>query len=108
MLLIYNEESAGDETGPEVYEQYRQLADDMRAANALILADELQETSSAKSVRVRNGEVETTDGSFAQTKEALGGYFLVECDDLDQALGYAARIPGAAYGTVEVRPLNER
>ena len=79
----------------------------MRAANALISADELQETASAKSVRVRDGHVETTNGPFTETKEALAGYFLIECDDLDQTLSYAARIPGAAYGTVELRPLSE-
>lgn len=79
----------------------------MRAANALISVNELKETASAKSVRVRDGQVETTNGPFAETKEALGGYFLVERDNLDQALGYAARIPGATYGTVEVLALNE-
>ena len=56
---------------------------------------------------MRNGKTETMDGPFAETKEALGGFFLIDCADLDQALGYAARIPAAASGTIEVRPINE-
>ena len=67
----------------------------------------LQPTSSATTVRVRNGQVVTTDGPFAETREALGGYYLFECRDLDQAIEWAARIPGALSGSVEVRPIFE-
>jgi hypothetical protein len=67
----------------------------------------LQGTSTATTVRVRDGETLTTDGPFAETKEVLGGYYVLECPDLDAALDLAARIPSAAYGSVEVRPLME-
>lgn len=69
------------------------------------VGDALQLTSTATCVRVRGGKTETMDGPFAETKEHLGGYYLLECSDLDEALKWAAQIPGAAYGTIEVRPL---
>jgi hypothetical protein len=65
----------------------------------------LRSVESATSVRVREGETEITDGPFAVTKEVLAGYYVLDCDDLDEALGHAARFPGARYGTVEVRPV---
>ena len=107
LLLIYTEESSEGEPSPEVYEQYGRLSEEMREAGALLAGEELKPTTMATSVRVRGGQTETTDGPFAETKEALGSFFMVDCADLDQALGYAARIPAAAIGTVEVRPINE-
>ena len=107
LLLIYTNESEGTETAPEVYEEYGRLVGDITEAGAWLAGEELKPTSTATSVRVRNGQTETTDGPFAETKEALGGFFMVDCVDLDQALGYAARIPAAAGGTIEVRPINE-
>ncbi len=83
------------------------MVGEIREAGAWLEGEELKPTSTATSVRVRNGKTETTDGPFAETKEALGGFFLIDCADLDQALGYAARIPAAASGTIEVRPINE-
>jgi hypothetical protein len=68
----------------------------------------LQPVATATTVRVRDGEVLTSDGPFAETKEQLGGFYLVECKDLDEAIEVAARIPGAAYGSIEVRPIWER
>ena len=65
----------------------------------------LEAVSTATSVRVRNNKPELTDGPFAETKEQLGGYYLFECKDLDEALGWAAKIPSARYGTIEVRPV---
>jgi hypothetical protein len=67
--------------------------------------DRLKSTSTASTVRVRNGRVATTDGPFAETREQLGGYYLVEAKNLDEAIAIAARIPGAKYGSVEVRPV---
>ena len=78
---------------------------DMRASGHCIASEALQPVSSATTVRVRNGKVSVTDGPFAETKEALGGYFLIEARDLDEALEIAARIPSAATGSIEVRPL---
>jgi hypothetical protein len=72
-----------------------------------LAADPLHTTDAATTVRVRDGEALITDGPFAETAEQLGGYFLLDCADLDQALGYAARCPMAAYGSVEVRPILE-
>ena len=107
LLLIYVNESDEGETAPEVYEEYGRVVGEIREAGAWLEGEELKPTSTATSVRVRNGKTETTDGPFAETKEALGGFFLIDCADLDQALGYAARIPAAASGTIEVRPINE-
>ena len=106
-LLIYTNESEEEETAPEVYEEYGRLIGEIREAGAWLAGEELKPTSTATSIRVRNGQTETTDGPFAETKEALGGFFMVDCEDLDQALGYAARIPAASGRTIEVRPINE-
>ena len=65
----------------------------------------LQPVSTATTIRVRDGKTITTDGPFAETKEQLGGFYLLECKDLDEAIGLAAQIPGAAYGSVEIRPI---
>jgi hypothetical protein len=70
--------------------------------------NELQPTATATTVRVRNGETMVTDGPFAETKETLGGYYLLECDSLDDAVDLAAKIPGAQHGSIEVRPVVER
>jgi hypothetical protein len=109
LLLIY-----GDEAGPEPPEgmdthlkRYYELDDDLRAAGAFVEGLPLQATSTAKTVRVRNGEALTTDGPFAETKEQLGGFYLVDAPDLDAALRWAAAIPGAGTGAVEVRPILE-
>ena len=71
----------------------------------MVAGDALQSSTTATSVRKRGDKVETLDGPFAETREHLGGYYIIDCADLDQALHWAAQIPGAAYGTVEVRPL---
>jgi hypothetical protein len=84
------------------YNAYSQMLTD-RGANAG--GEALQPVTTATSVRVRNGETLTTDGPFAETKEALGGFYLVEARDLDEALELAAACPGAKYGTIEVRPV---
>jgi hypothetical protein len=108
MLLIYGQEgrweSLSDEERKAVYERYYALSNDLRAQDKLIASNELQSTSTATTVRVREGETQITDGPFAETKEVLGGFYLVDAESLDEALEWAARIPSAETGSVEVRP----
>jgi len=107
MLLIYfDEQAALSETErQECYAESTQLAQQIHSSGQYLAANPLQPTSMATSVRVRNGKRLVTDGPFAETREQLGGYFLIEAKDLDEALGIAARIPMARKGTVEVRPV---
>jgi hypothetical protein len=79
----------------------------LRDAGAFIAGDALQDLDTAHTVRVRDGEQVVTDGPFAETKEMLGGYYLIDVPDLDAALGWAAKVPNAPYGSVEVRPIME-
>jgi hypothetical protein len=108
MLLIYRDENAYD---PSELVKYRdesvQLAHDLHASGQYYSAAPLHPTSTATSVRVRDGKRIVTDGPFAETREHLGGYFLVEAKDQDEAIEMAGRIPGARLGTVEVRPVLE-
>ncbi|HLK02231.1 MAG TPA: YciI family protein [Streptosporangiaceae bacterium] len=101
---------------PEVEEQadrerwaqlplWLELTDSLREAGLLVANGALHRTEAATTVRVRNGEVEMTDGPFAVTKEVLAGFYLLDCDGLDEALRHAARFPTAEYGSVEVRPI---
>ena len=106
MLLIYLDEQALDETEREqCYRESAQLAHQLNAAGQYRAATPLEPTSTATSVRVRDGKRVVTDGPFAETKEQLGGYFLIDARDLDEAIAIAARIPMASRGTVEVRPV---
>jgi hypothetical protein len=108
MLLIYSDEKILSETDREsCYQKSRALAQDLFENGKLLSAKPLHSTTTATSVRVREGKRLITDGPFAETKEQLGGYFMVEADDLDEAICIAERIPGAAWGTVEVRPIVE-
>lgn len=83
------------------------LVEDLQTSGQHIAADALQAVDTATTLRVRNGKVSTTDGPFAETKEQLGGFFLVEARDLNEAIRIASRIPGARIGCVEVRPIKE-
>jgi len=108
MLLIYLDEQALSETErQECYAESTQLAHQIHASGQYLAANPLHPTSMATSVRVRNGKRLVTDGPFAETREQLGGYFLIEANNLDEAIGIAARIPMARKGTVEVRPVRE-
>ncbi len=108
MLLIYLEEDAMDECQRvRCYDDSTKLAHDLYAAGQYLAASPLQPASTATIVRVRDGKRLVTDGPFAETREQLGGYFLVEADNLDDAIDIAGRVPGARAGTVEVRPLME-
>lgn len=106
MLLIYLDEQALSEPErQQCYGESLQLAHDMSAAGQYLGAAPLYPTSTATSVRVRESKRLVTDGPFAETREQLGGYFLVEAGDLDEAIALAERIPMARRGTVEVRPV---
>ena len=108
MLLIYlNEQDVDDAARTACYEESTRLAHGLRESGQYLASSPLQPTSTATSVRVRQGKRLVTDGPFAETREQLGGYFLVDAKDLDEAIAIAARIPMARQGTVEVRPMVE-
>ena len=108
MMLVYLEENALDEKERnDCYHESVALTHDLKSSGKYLAASPLYPTSSATSVRVRDGRRLVTDGPFAETREQLGGYYLVEARDLDEALAIAERIPGAKRGTVEVRPVVE-
>jgi hypothetical protein len=108
MLLIYGDEQAlSDSERQDCYAESTQLAHDLHANGQYLAANPLHPTSMATSVRVRDGKRLVTDGPFAETREQLGGYFLIEAKNLDEAIAVAAKIPMARRGTVEVRPVME-
>jgi hypothetical protein len=108
MLLIYQAGQAMNEAEREhCYVESAQLARDLHANGKYLAANPLHPVSTATSVRVRDGKPVVTDGPFAETREHLGGYFLIDAKNLDEAIGIAARIPGARVGTVEIRPVLE-
>ena len=106
LLLIYMAENAMSPAEREkCYRDSTQLAHDLKSAGQYLSANPLHPVATATSLRIREGKRLVTDGPFAETREQLGGYFLVDAPDLDAALAIAARIPAAAKGTVEVRPV---
>ena len=108
MLLIYVDEQALSETERQAcYVESTQLAHEIKSSGQYLAANPLHPTSMATSVRVRDGKRFVTDGPFAETREQLGGYFLIDAKDLDAAIGIAARIPMARKGIVEIRPVIE-
>ena len=111
MALIYSDESQLAQATPQDWQEtmaaYNAFSDAARQAGVMESGDALEPTSTATTIRIRNGERMTTDGPFAETKEQLGGYYILTCKDLDEAIHWAAQIPGAQRGSVEVRPLVE-
>ncbi len=108
LLLIYQDEATPPTTPEEdaaMMEQYNAYTAGIAAQGILRAGEALESTTAATTVRVRDGRTLVTDGPFAETKEALGGFYMIECDDLDTALAAAAGIPGARTGSVEVRPI---
>jgi hypothetical protein len=109
MLLIYNDEQAwatlSDAERGQIFGEYGEYTKGLRESGAFVAGDPLQPISAATSVRVRDGQQLVTDGPFAETKEQLGGYYLVEAESLDEAIEHASKIPSARYGTIEVRPI---
>lgn len=108
LLLIYLEERAIDDAEREqCYVESTALAQDLASKGQYLAAAPLEPVSTATSLRIRDGRATITDGPFAETREYLGGFFMVEARDRDEALRIAARIPAARFGTVEVRPVIE-
>ncbi len=109
LALIYAEDGAGPNPGDPDFDAYLQgymsATKTYQDAGIMLGGEALQPSDTATSVRVRDGKTETMDGPFAETKERLGGYYLLDCKDLDQAIEMAALIPTAAHGTIELRPI---
>jgi hypothetical protein len=111
LMLICDDEKVWGELSEserkKIYGEYGQFSQAIKTSGNYLGGAQLQPTSTATSVRVRDGKRLVTDGPFAETREQIGGYYLVEAKDLDEALSIAARIPSARLGTIEVRPLVE-
>ncbi len=109
VLLICNDEDAQQALSPEEgaasMAEYGAFADEMGARGVLQGGERLRPTTDSTTVRVSEGQVLTADGPFAETKEQIGGYYVVECQDLDEAIEVAAKIPAARSGTIEIRPI---
>ena len=108
-LTIYDDQSNWGDARPDevrtMMDGYRKFGEEVTESGAFVAGEGLQPVSSATTVRVQGGERLVTDGPFAETKEQLGGFYLLDCKDLDEAIGYAAKIPGAQSGCIEVRPV---
>jgi hypothetical protein len=111
LLLIYQDEVAHSHWSQEQlaaeYQAYNEFTESVAKSGALQSGEPLMPTNTATTVRVRNSKTLTTDGPFAETKEQLGGYYLVNCKDLDEAIALAARIPAVTSGSIEIRPVME-
>ena len=109
MFLIYSAEGSGPQPGSPEFDDmmagYGAFTKEVREAGKMKEGAPLQGIDSATTVRVRGGKADNVDGPFAETKEVLGGYYVLDCENLDEALSYAAKIPTAAHGSVEVRPV---
>ena len=109
MALIYSAENAGPQYGTDEFDKmiadYMSITETFKNDGVLVSGDGLQDVNTATTLSIREGKTETIDGPFAETKEQLGGYYLFDCENLDQALKYAAMIPTAKYGRIEIRPL---
>ena len=111
MLLIYHDEQAWDghteDERQSVYGEYRQLIQELQSDGKYQVGDQLQPSTTASTVRVRDGKQLVTDGPFAETREQIGGFFIIEANDLAEANSIAGRIPSARMGAIEVRPVVE-
>jgi hypothetical protein len=109
LCLIYENEKGWESLPPAESEaimgEYFAFTEDIRSKGQMVVGEALQPTQTATTVRVRNGKISTTDGPFAETKEQLGGFYLVEAQDLNEAIQIASRIPSARHGSIEVRPV---
>lgn len=111
VLMVCTDENAQEAFGPDeraaLMEEYGAFGEEMAKRGVLQGGERLRPTTDATTVRVRDGEVLTSDGPFAETKDQIGGYYVVDCKDLDEAIEVAARVPGARHGSIEVRPIWE-
>jgi hypothetical protein len=109
LCLIYQDQSVAQALpkaeAEKIYGEYLAFTDEIKNSGRLLGSNRLQPTQTATTVRVRNGKLTATDGPFAETKEQLGGYYLVEARDLNDAIHIAAKIPSARFGSIEVRPV---
>ena len=109
LLLIYEDEQAfagiSEAEQGQIFDEYMTYSKDIKKKGHYISGEALQPVATATTVRVRNGKPITTDGPFAETREQLGGFYMVEARDLDEAIGLAARIPSSRTGSIEVRPI---
>jgi hypothetical protein len=109
VLTIYGDESAAQSSSPEdmqaTVQAYGELTQEMQEKGVLVAGEGLYPTQTATTVRVRDGERAVTDGPFAETKEQLGGFYEIDCKDLDEAIEWASKIPGASAGSIEIRPV---
>lgn len=109
LLMLYERESdwnaLSDEERGAMFKEYFEFTNSIRQSGHYKGGNPLQPVATATTVRVREGKAMTTDGPFAETREQLGGYYLIEAADLDEAIGIAARVPGARLGSIEVRPI---
>src|SRR3974390_87885 len=105
LLICTDENDQSTQDGEQTMAEYAAWAEDMGQRGILQGGERLRPTSTATTVQMRDGKVLTSDGPFAETKEQIGGFFLVDCKDLDEATEVASRIPGAVHGTIEVRPI---
>ncbi|HEY8173825.1 MAG TPA: YciI family protein [Dehalococcoidia bacterium] len=106
-FLIYDDEKSPLVGTPDLLKDYGVFTEEVMSKDLMRSAERLQRTDSATTVRVRDGKALTVDGPFAETKEQLGGFYILDCKDLDEALTYAAKIPSARNGSIEVRPIWE-
>ncbi len=105
LLLIYSEEGKDDVDFETLISQYEAFESELEMANIEFSGNALEPVTMATSVKNRAGKMQMTDGPFAETKEQLGGYYVIDLDDIDEASQWAAKIPSARYGTIEVRPI---
>ena len=109
LCLIYENEKAWQNMSQADTEkgmaEYYAFTENAKKSGNYVGGEALQPTNTAKSVQVRNGKLSTTDGPYVETKEQLGGYYVLECENIDEALAYAAKIPAAEHGSIEVRPV---
>ena len=111
LCLIYADENAQARMSQEemgaLFGAYQAYTEELQASGNMLAGEALQPTATATTVQLRNGRTLTTDGPFAETKEQLGGFYMIEAKDLDEAIEWAAKIPSAAIGSIEVRPIME-
>ena len=109
LMLIYDSEAGWEKMSPadqgKMYEEYGKFSSEVKAAGKYVAGHQLKPVATATTVRVRDGKRVTTDGPFAETKEQLGGFYMIDAKDLDEAIAIAAKIPSAKYGSIEVRPI---
>ncbi len=109
LCLIYEDEKAWEAVPPPEAEaimgEYFAFTEDIKGKGQMVAGEALQPTATATTVRVRSGKISTTDGPYAETKEQLGGYYLIDANDLNEAIQVASRIPSARHGAIEVRPV---